>query len=192
MMSQENSVYEIALKEVGLAAGLVADFCDKTDHNESVQTEWVSAASEKLLNSALAIAEFERVELQQSYAQRLSQIERRNVIWGSSRFEGEGAALQARTMRDLQLVQLEHDRIYHPDVFGLKKEDQLRHYALHLSKLVAALVKAVQSDSGRTDFLQRRLADLLLFSIKLQTVMGRRMSENTGLAISRVEASVLG
>lgn len=191
-MSLENPVYEIALKEVGLAAGLVADFCDKTEHNEPVQAEWVSTASEKLLNSALLIAEFETIELQQSYAQRLSQIERRNVIWGASRFEGEVAALQARTMRDLQLVQLEHDRVYHPDVLGLKKEDQLRHYALHLSKLVAALVRATESDSGRNDFLQRRLADLFLFSIKLQTVMGRRMSESGGLPISRVETSVLG
>lgn len=190
-MDPRSFVYETALKEVAFAAGLVADFCDKTEHNESVDGQWVIAASEKLLTAALAIAEFEEIDLQEAYASRLSQIERRNVIWGASAFQGEIAAREAQTMRDLQVVQLEHDRVYHPDVLGLKKEDQLRHYALHLSKLVAALAGVILDDSTRPDFLLRRLPDMLLFSIKLQTVMSRRLALEIKLSDYQVQTSLI-
>jgi hypothetical protein len=88
-------------------------------------------------------------------------------------FDGHAAALAAETWRDLQLVQIDHDRRYHADVFGLAKAEQLRHYALHLAKIVGAFAEA----ADYAELINRRLPDVLLFAIKLQTVMGKRLSD---------------
>ena len=55
---------------------------------------------------------------------------------------GHKAIYTANSWRALQLVQAEHDRHYHPDVCGLTKGEQLRHYALHLAKIVGGEIKA--------------------------------------------------
>ena len=65
-------------------------------------------------------------------------------------------------------MQWEHDRNYHPDVLGLSRYEQLRHYAFHLAKLAGAAAAAASGDES--DFLARRLPDLLLFGLKLATL----------------------
>jgi hypothetical protein len=70
-------------------------------------------------------------------------------------------------------VQWEHDRRYHLDVFGLSRYEQLRHYAFHLAKLAGAA-----SESDDRDF-QRRLPDVLLFGLKLATLMSEQLPDTT-------------
>ncbi len=75
-------------------------------------------------------------------------------------------------------MQIDHDRHYHPDVVGMAKVQQLRHYALHLAKAVGAFAEP----RGEQELLHRRLPDILLFAIKLPTVMGVRLPDERYLA----------
>jgi hypothetical protein len=43
---------------------------------------------------------------------------------------------------------VEHDRHFHPDVIGLRTLDQLRHYVLHLAKLVGVFAEAADLDAS--------------------------------------------
>jgi hypothetical protein len=153
-------------------AGAVANYCDHVEHNEDVATEWVVGAGEALARLALDLAAARDLDLIRLYAERLAAIEARNVLANPGGFDGRAAALAAETWRELQLVQSEHDRHYHPDVVGMARLDQLRHYAFHLAKIVGAFATPDNAD----DLVARRLPDTLLFAIKLRTVMGQRLS----------------
>lgn len=163
--------------ELARASALVANYCDHVEHNEPADRVWVTEAARTARDIALMIATHEDEELVELYAARLRQIERRNPLWSEGDLDGGELALNASTWRDLQLAQVEHDRRYHPDVIGLTKMDQLRHYALHLAKLVGAAAELAAGTGDRASFRARRLPDLLLFGIKLATVSGERLDE---------------
>lgn len=163
---------DFALLLAPLAAS-VANFCDHVEHNEPADRAWVLDSAEALRAAALDLARSCDVSLLDLYAERLGEIEARNVLAHPGGFDGHRAVLDARTWRDLQLVQVEHDRYYHPDVLGMAKVEQLRHTALHLAKIVGAF--AEPREAG--ELLQRRLPDVVLFSIKLATVMGCRLPD---------------
>jgi hypothetical protein len=164
---------DFALRLAPVAAG-VANFCDHVEHNEVADRAWVIDAGAYLrmlaCDQALA-AGFSPIQL---YAERLGDIEARNVVAHPGGYDGHRAALEAASWRELQLVQVEHDRHYHPDVLGLAKDLQLRHYALHLTKIVGAFAEPRDDH----ELLHRRLPDALLFAIKLSTVMGVRLADN--------------
>lgn len=168
----DRDAQKFALHLAPLAAA-VANFCDHVEHNEVADRGWVldAAAQLRALTSSLCVQE--GVSLIDIYAERLGGIEARNVLAAPGAFDGHSATLEARTWRDLQLVQGNHDRHYHPDVIGLAKIEQLRHYALHLSKIVGAFAEP----AARDDLLHRRLPDTVLFAVKLSTVMGLRLSD---------------
>lgn len=154
-------------------AAVVANYCDHVEHNEVAETEWVVAAGQELAHIAFEFAHAAGLDLIHLYAERLGAIEARNVVARPGGYDGHGGALAAETWRELQLVQIEHDRYYHADVIGLNKVEQLRHYALHLTKIVGAFAEA----GDAAELINRRLPDTLLFAIKLQTVMGRRVPD---------------
>ena len=154
-------------------AAAVANYCDHVDHNEVVATGWVTGAGEALRHLAVDFAAAHDLDLIALYAVRLAAIEQRNVLVHPGSFDGRAAAEQATTWRELQLVQAEHDRNYHPDVIGLPKVDQLRHYALHLAKIVGAFAEPRDAE----ELIVRRLPDTLLFAIKLHTVMGEQLAD---------------
>lgn len=156
------------------SAAAVANFCDHSDHNEPTDRSWVVDAGRALVDEACRFAEAAGLAIIDLYAERLGAIEARNVLAHPGEYDGHAAALETRTWRDLQLVQTRHDRVYHLDVVGLSKAGQLQHYALHLAKLVGAFADIADED----DVLRRRLPDVLLFGIKLQTVMGSRMTDD--------------
>jgi hypothetical protein len=164
---------DFALRVAPLAAA-VANFCDHVEHNEVADRAWVLEAAARLRILTAELCAREGIALSDLYAERLGAIEARNVLAGPSMFDGHRAAIEARTWRDLQLVQAAHDRNYHPDVVGLAKIEQLRHYALHLAKIVGAF--AAPGDPA--DLLQRRLPDAVLFALKLSTVMGARLGDD--------------
>lgn len=165
--------HQVFALRIAPAAAAVANYCDHVEHNELADPAWVTAAGEQLRDAAVEFAGAAGVDPLELYAERLGAIEARNVLYHPDAFDGHGAALRATTWRDLQLLQFEHDRAYHPDVLGLTKCDQLRHYALHLAKIVGAFAAGTDDD----DLLRRRLPDTLLFGIKLSTVMGSRLPD---------------
>jgi hypothetical protein len=168
---ETDQLRNFALASAPLSAA-VAKYCDHVEHNEPAETTWVADAGEKLGRLALEFAQAADLDLVDLYANRLAGIESRNVLAAPGSFDGREAALAAETWRDLQLVQVAHDRAYHPDVVGLSKYDQLRHCAFHLAKLVGAFAEARDDD----ELIKRRLPDALLFAIKLRTVMGVHLS----------------
>lgn len=163
---------DFALRLAPLTAA-VANFCDHAEHNELSVRSWVLDSALALRQLIIDVCACEGLDLVDLYAERLGAIEARNVLSAPGTYDGHRAALEARTWRDLQLVQADHDRSYHPDVIGLAKSEQLRHYALHLSKIVGAFAAPADTD----DLLQRRLPDALLFALKLATVMGVRLDD---------------
>ena len=172
------ATYHDDLIAAAKAAGQVANYCDHADHNEPVEAAWVLGAAECLRAVAQRIAEREGLDLIEAYAARLAQIEDRNVQTPLGSFDAPAEARRATTWRELQRVQAEHDRLYHPDVIGLHKSDQLQHCSLHLTKLVAALAGEPSSGEEHADFLARRLPDMLLFGLKLPTTMGVKLPDS--------------
>ena len=131
------------------------------------------------------VAAHESLGLFEVYAERLGAIEAQNVLRRAHSFDGRGSVRglgngeAEASWRQLQLIQAEHDRHYHPDVFGLSQSDQLRHYSFHLAKLAGAFA-ARASDEGLAEEIRgRRLPDLLLFGLKLQTVVGQRLPDES-------------
>jgi hypothetical protein len=165
---------QFALRIAPLAAS-VANFCDHVEHNEIADRAWVIEPAVAMREAAIEMAAARGLCLSELYAERLGQIEARNVLARPGGYDGHRAALEARTWRDLQLVQADHDRHYHPDVAGLAKTEQLRHVALHLAKIVGAFAEPRAAD----ELLACRLPDVLLFSIKLATVMGVRLPDES-------------
>lgn len=155
----------------------VANFCDHVEHNESADRRWVIDAGTELRRIACALAADEGLDLRELYAARLETIERRNATWTPQTLDGPALARASATWRALQLVQVEHDRQYHLDVVGLAKYEQLRHCALHLAKLAGSAASVAQGVGDPEDFSARRLPDVLLFGLKLATIMGERLEE---------------
>ena len=169
---ERQALHDLALRLAPPTAA-VANFCDHVEHNEFADRAWVLDAAVALRELAVRFAEscgFSAVEL---YAERLRAIEARNVLAHPGAYDGHRGAFAAATWRELQLVQVEHDRHFHLDVVGLAKEEQLRHYALHLAKIVGAFA----GGDDEEELLHRRLPDVLLFAIKLATVMGLRLED---------------
>jgi hypothetical protein len=154
-------------------AAAVANYCDHVEHNEAAEIAWVADAADEVRLLAVEFAAAARLDLVELYAERLGAIEARNALARPGGFDGHATALAARTWRDLQLVQAEHDRYYHADVIGLAKAEQLRHYALHLTKIVGAFAEPRDA----AELFTRRLPDTLLFALKLLTVMGKRFPD---------------
>lgn len=174
MIFQQKDLID-ALLELAPAAARVANYCDHVEHNEHVEIEWVRDAARTLRRTSLDLCVLAGVDPVDLYAERLGMIERRNVHHSEESLDGAAAARGVGEWRDLQLVQDEHDQAYHFDVVGLTKSEQLRHYALHVAKLAGACADAARGDLGHEDFLARRVADMLLFGVKLATVTSEKL-----------------
>ncbi len=135
----------------------------------------VRRAGADLRDLAVRLAHETSNDLVSLYGRRLRLIESKNVLASRTSFDGNAAAQGAKTWRDLQLVQAEHDRVFHPDVVGLQKLDQLRHYALHVAKLAGSVADVDIGEVALADFIARRLPDIVLFGIKLSTVTGEAL-----------------
>jgi hypothetical protein len=155
------------------AAASVANYCDHVEHNEITERAWVTGPAGVLQDAAIEFADAAGLSIVAVYAERLGAIEARNIAARPGGHDGHLAALQASSWRELQLVQLDHDRVYHPDVVGLAKLQQLCHCALHLAKIVGAFAEP----RAEQELLHRRLPDVLLFAVKLHTVMGSRLQD---------------
>lgn len=176
------------LLDLAPAAGAVANYCDHVEHNESADIEDVREAARVLRDTALSLCDLANVDPVDLYAERLAVIEARNVHYSEGSHDGADAARGVGEWRALQLVQDAHDQAYHYDVVGLTKSEQLRHYALHLAKLVGACADAAAGRLAHEDFLARRVADMLLFGMKLATVTSEKLPAEPIVAVRPIRA----
>ncbi len=160
-----------------MSSASVANYCDHAEHNEIVDRDWVLGPARDLLRVAVNLGEQFSVDPWQAYARRLSQIELANPLYSETSFDGSSALEQARTWRGVQLAQANHDRHYHPDVAGLPRAEQLRHYAFHVAKIAGAFAMSAKGDLEQDEIRDRRLPDTILFGVKLHTAMGARLPE---------------
>jgi hypothetical protein len=180
MSSVEGPYVEFALSLARISAK-VANYCDHVEHNELAERAWVLESGEQLRLLAYTICATADLNLQDLYVQRLQSIERRNVHWSERAVDGAQLAADARSWRDLQHAQIQHDLHYHPDVAGLTKYEQLRHYAFHVAKLAGAAADVAGGELTATEFCEKRLPDILLFGIKLSTVCNEKLSDTADL-----------
>jgi hypothetical protein len=159
------------------AAGRLASFCDRLEHGESSNRTVVEEVGALLRATAFSYAQGNRLDLVDLYARRLGRSERNHVLGSGGDFDGEQAVRVARTLRDLQVAQIGHDRAFRPDVYGLPRYEQLRHCALHLAKLAGSAAEAYKDHSLLPDFHERRLPDALLFGLKLATLADQRLAK---------------
>lgn len=189
-MSLSSAFLNETLLTVAIDAAVVANVCDHVEHNEFADLAEVRMAGYRLRAAALSLAEQAGADPVELYTARLEQIERRNVLHEEGvSYDGARAVPTSPSWRQLQLAQVEHDRVYHPDVLGLSKLEQLRHYALHVAKLAGALASAITGEVPESDLLGRRVPDMLIFGIKLSTVVGERLPTEP---VSQTRSGALG
>ena len=162
------------------AASACAAFCEHVEHNEPATTHQVVAAAESMRWVAARLAAQAGVSLRQAYEERIRGVETSSLLRYVATAEqaelvGAEALASARRWDEVQIAQIAHDRQFHPDVFGLPKIEQLRHYTFHVTKLAGLLADAIeQGDWGA--FRDERLADIAVFGVKLATVCNERLS----------------
>ena len=167
---------DVAL-DIAVASARVANYCDHAEHNEIVDRDWVLGPARDLLRGAVDLGEHLSVDPWQAYARRLAQIELANPLRNETSFDGGSALEQAKTWREVQSAQANHDRHYHPDVAGLSRAEQLRHYAFHIAKIAGALAMSAKGELEQDEIRERRLPDMILFGVKLHTTMGIRLPD---------------
>ena len=157
------------LQKLESAVNLLSTLCDHLEHCEPNNVNNINLAGKELRQIAVELARQNNVSLRDVYAQRLSKMETDSVLRLTSTCSPSEMIARAQTWHDLQVGQILHDDQFHPDVFGLSKYNQLRHYALHVSKLPDHLSKAIAGNSMEV-FCQERLADIVAFGVKLATL----------------------
>lgn len=166
------AVLQRTLRQVAVSTAEVARYCDHAEHIEELDRAWVISAGQRFREAAMELAAAFDLDLHEAYTERLWAIEAGHLLATSDGFDCRAEASTALTWRDLQRVQIEHDRRFHPDVFGLSKAEQLRHYLLHSAKLTGFLASATLDEGCWPMFQERAIPDLLIFGLKFPTVAG--------------------
>lgn len=165
-----------AAAQLATASASVAGYCDRAEHLESTDPAVIRAAGAALRALTLVLAAERDIDIVHAYRARLETVEQRHPLYPAGAFAAVNEIPeQGATWRGLQRVQWEHDRHYHPDVLGLSRYGQLRHYAFHLAKLAGAAAETAGGDDR--DFYARRLPDLLLFGLKLATLTNEQLPD---------------
>ncbi len=177
IMVPDKQIRVRAFVELVEVTGRLARFCDYVEHNEGTNRTELLDVGSLLRRSAVSIIRANSLSLRERYADRLEELESRNVL----RWDGAGnwpeIIRNAKTWRDIQVAQARHDATYHPDVIGLPRSEQVRHYTLHLSKLVWKMLPGCEDDSAWREFAESRLIDLIVFGVKLATVANVSLSD---------------
>lgn len=186
-------VLERAVRAIVRSAAACASYCEHVEHNEPATTQQVVHAAEQLRETAAQLAAAAGISLSDAYATRIRGVESASLLQhgsasGTSELAGADALDAARTWADFQAGQLVHDRQFHPDVFGLPKVEQLRHYTFHVTKLAGLLVDAVDAGTWE-DFCTERLADVAVFGVKLATVCNEKLPPTPLEASARSEGA---
>ncbi|MFD1145624.1 hypothetical protein [Saccharothrix hoggarensis] len=171
--------------ELITVTGVVASHCDRAEHVEQNSRAALVEVAVRTRSMAVALAAELDVDLRELYADRLARREAGHVLAGTpgpgqqafgygpwtGSFDGGAAVRSAVTWREWQQAQWWHDVTYLPDVAGMSRRDQLSHFGHHLAKLVWRMQEAIDIVETRAGFVRDRLPDILLFGIKLSTVV---------------------
>lgn len=160
------------------SAGMLARFCDRAEHNEGADRAVVIDAGVQLRACALRVLVDRGQDPVAAYATRLAALEARHPLSRTGLYDADEALRHVKTWRGLQQGQARHDAVYHPDVNGLAKIDQLRHYTLHLSKLAWLLTESAAGDVAGPEDVNDRVTDVLVFGVKLATVCGQTLPDD--------------
>lgn len=165
-----------AAARLATASARIAGYCDRAEHLEPTDPTVIRTAGLTLREVALELAAERQIDIVEAYRMRLEVVEQRHPLYPAGGYAAvEAIPEHGATWRQLQCAQWEHDRHYHPDVLGLSRYEQLRHYAFHLAKLAGAA--AASDGETERDFVERRLPDLLLFGLKLATLVNEQLPE---------------
>ena len=176
------SLLEQSLHLLIRATADLARYCEHVEHNEPHSVADALSAGERIRSIAATLSATSDISLATIYAARIRMVEEKSPMRHVSRRHGSvdlsGADVidAARTWRELQIGQLIHDRQFHPDVFGLSKIDQIRHYTLHMAKLAGCFVEALDNDTWDM-FQHNHLADVAIFGVKIATVCNSELPE---------------
>lgn len=179
-------ILEAGMRSLAIAAGDVALYCDRAEHAEQAPVELIADSAERLRTLSVELCEALGLDLPTLYAERIAAVELRNPTRDAAGYDGGRAALAARSWRQLQVVQVRHDRAYHPDVISMGKGGEVRHCALHVAKLAGWYARGLRSEDCLREIADQRVADTLIFGLKLTTLAGIRLDET---ALPRVEAA---
>jgi hypothetical protein len=167
-----------AAARLALTSARVSGYCDHAEHLEDTDRTAIGRAGAELRALAIELAADDGVDLVDAYRHRLEAVEQRHPLYPAGGFAAVNEIpAQGATWRLLQQVQWEHDRHYHPDVLGLSRYEQLRHYAFHLAKLAGVAAEAASASDQVSPLPQHRLADLLLFGLKLATLINEPLPD---------------
>jgi hypothetical protein len=158
-------------------SGVIGQYCDRADHNEATSPETIREVGWGLRKLAQTIAAELGLDLRSLYAERVARVEAAHILGGQGFFDGGKSIREGTTWHAWQIAQMNHDRVYHPDVAGLPKNSQLSHIGHHIAKLAWRMQQTITSADKRDEFLINRVADLVLFGVKLATVTGQRLPE---------------
>ncbi len=172
-IAPDRSSLERALRQLVKATALLAGYCEHVEHNEPNTVSDPLLAAEILRDVAVGLVRASGRSLVEAYSTRIRAVEERSRLrfssCGESRLSGAELVVSARTWADLQIAQDVHDRQFHPDVYGLSKVDQLRHYTFHVAKLTGLLADAIDGEAWGAFALQR-LPDIAIFGVKVASV----------------------
>ena len=174
---------ERGLRVLSRAAAALAGFCEHVEHNEANSIDDAVRAAEHLRDLAADLSAQDGVSLHEAYAERIAAVEAASLLRharsdGEPDLAGAKKLAAAGTWEQIQLGQLVHDRQFHPDVFGLSKIDQIRHYTFHVTKLTGLLADAIENDDWEA-FRNQRLADVAVFGVKIATVCNVQLSRRS-------------
>lgn len=169
---------------LAVASAAISSYCDHAEHVEVTDRSVIGSVGAELRALAVELAAANSIDVVDTYRRRLEAVERRHPLYPVGGFAAtDHIPDRDATWRLLQSVQWNHDHHYHPDVFGLSRYEQLRHYALHLAKLAGAAAEAANGNPKA--LFDARFPDLLLFGVKLATVVGDGLPEEPVATASR-------
>jgi hypothetical protein len=167
----------LGLEKLVECSGVVAKYCDRAEHNESFDPHKIREVGQTLRTVAQDIATKLGLSLRSLYADRIGRIEAAHVLGESGSYDGAAAISTGQTWRSWQLAQADHDHVYHQDVAGLAKTNQLSHFGHHIAKLAWLMQQSLTDPGMRREFMVNRLPDIMIFGVKLATVTGQRLPE---------------
>lgn len=171
----DRATLEASQRALTKAAADLAEFCEHIEHIEPNWVDKAARAGDHLREIAAQLSAHSGLSLASAYAERIRSVEERSLMRHVSLFDdatelpGAAALSDAKGWDEIQIGQIIHDRQFHPDVFGLSKIEQVRHYTFHVTKLAGLLVEAIESGDWAS-FRQERLADIAIFGVKIATV----------------------
>lgn len=167
-------------KQFVLAAATLSKHCEHVEHCESNSVNDINLVSEKLLQIALSIAIENKINLAEVYLKKLQTVEAKKHL--QKTLLNEDPSLQAGpltkdiTWQKIQINQLIYDRQSEPNMLGIPKYEQVRHYALQITKLASLLFEATENNQLK-DFCDKHLADIAIIGVKLATLRGIKLPD---------------